>query len=229
MSKYSKVTQNDTQGNTRWIACSVCDCETSHQVLVSANIRDKDKYEGTQYWEEYEIVQCQGCRTISFRKNWRSTEDFTYDEVTHEMELEDHPQIFPPRVAGRHRLRDSSKLKLSIRQIYAETHSALCNHLPTLASVGMRVLIETICRDKGANDGTLQNKIDNLVGMGVLTKDGADILHSLRIMGNEAAHEVAPQSEDNLSVAFDVVEHLLEGVYLLPLKAKSLNKKKSPW
>jgi len=61
--------------------------------------------------------------------------------------------------------------------------------------------------------------------MGVLTKDGADILHSLRNMGNDAAHEVKPHSEVELNVAFDVVENLLENVYLLPQKAKKLPKK----
>jgi hypothetical protein len=61
--------------------------------------------------------------------------------------------------------------------------------------------------------------------MGVLTNDGATILHSLRNMGNDAAHEVKPHREEELKVAFDVVENLLESVYLLPLKAKKLPKK----
>jgi hypothetical protein len=61
--------------------------------------------------------------------------------------------------------------------------------------------------------------------MGVLTKENADILHSLRNMGNDAAHLVIPHSEEELNVAFDVVENLLYSVYLLPLKAKKLPKK----
>ncbi len=61
--------------------------------------------------------------------------------------------------------------------------------------------------------------------MGVLTTDGPSNLHCLRIMGNQAAHEVKPHSEADLSIAFDVVEHLLEGVYILPKKATKLPKR----
>ena len=62
--------------------------------------------------------------------------------------------------------------------------------------------------------------------MGVLTKDGAEILHSLRILGNIAAHEVTPHSDDQLAVAMNVVEHLLNGVYILPKAASHLPKRK---
>lgn len=53
--------------------------------------------------------------------------------------------------------------------------------------------------------------------------EGAKILHSLRIMGNQAAHKVKPHSEEDLRTAFDVVEHLLQGVYVLPAKASRLS------
>jgi hypothetical protein len=49
-----------------------------------------------------------------------------------------------------------------------------------------------------------------------------------RIMGNVAAHEVKPHKENELNTAFDVVEHLLVGVYLLPAKAAILPEKKAP-
>jgi hypothetical protein len=58
------------------------------------------------------------------------------------------------------------------------------------------------------------------VGLGVLTQDGADILHKLRTLGNDAAHEVKPHSLQELGLAFDVVDHLLLGVYILPDHAK---------
>lgn len=226
MSKFGEVTLNKTQGEERWIPCSVCDGETLHKVLVSANIHENDKYEGIQSWEEYEVVQCQGCRTISFRQNWQSTEEFTWDEVAHDMDLDDHPQIFPPRVAGRHKLRGSARLNYFIRAIYDETHSALCNHMPVLAGAGIRALVEVVCKDKGAKGSNLEQRIDDLVTIGVLGRDGAEILHSLRIMGNQSLHEITPQSEEDLNTALDVAEHLLEGVYILPAQASALPKRK---
>lgn len=226
MSRYASVSLNDTQEQERWLACSECDGQTSHKVLVSANTSEsKDPDDEMQEWYQYEIVQCQGCRTISFRKNWQFSEDYHMDEISGTPELDDHEDLYPGRVAGRHKLRGSMFLPLQIIRIYNETHSALCNKLYVLAGVGIRALIEVVCKDNSANGSNLEKQIDNLVTMGVLTKDGAEILHSLRIMGNKAAHEVKPNSEEDLNTAFDVVEHLLQGVYLLPKKAKKLPKR----
>ena len=118
-------------------------------------------------------------------------------------------------------------LPWQIRRIYKETHSALCNSQPILAGAGIRALIEVISKDKKAKGFNLEKRINSLVDIGVLTKEGARILHSLRVMGNEAIHEVKPHTQSDLSIAFDVVEHVLQGVYLLPAKAKNLPKQKA--
>ena len=94
------------------------------------------------------------------------------------------------------------------------------NDQPVLAGVGVRALVETICDDKQAAGSSLANRIDSLVTLGVLTQDGATILHKIRTLGNSAAHEVKPHSTESLGVAMDVCEHLLEGVYVLPHHAK---------
>lgn len=77
-----------------------------------------------------------------------------------------------------------------------------------------------VCKDKNAAGGDLFAKINSLVVLGVLTKDGANILHKLRTLGNNAAHEVKPHTPKELGLAFDVVDHLLLGVYILPEHAK---------
>ena len=50
----------------------------------------------------------------------------------------------------------------------------------------------------------------------------ATALHSLRFMGNAAAHEMKAHLQKELNAAFDVVEHLLYGVYVLPKQAAQL-------
>lgn len=133
-----------------------------------------------------------------------------------------HVELYPSRLEGRHKLDKSDLLPKEIIRIYNETHAALCNNLSVLAGIGIRALIETICKEKSAQGSNLEKKIDSLVTMGVLTPDGAEILHSLRILGNEAAHEVKPHTEITLGIAMDVVEHLLKGVYILPAVASKL-------
>ena len=70
--------------------------------------------------------------------------------------------------------------------------------------------------------GNLENQINDLITAGVITADGGRILHSLRFMGNKAAHEVKAHTPEELGIAMDVIDHLLLGVYILPDKAKRL-------
>ena len=62
--------------------------------------------------------------------------------------------------------------------------------------------------------------------MGVLTKTDAAVLHEIRSMGNEAAHESKPHSDEQLSLAMEVVEHLLKSVYIIPFKLAKFAKPK---
>lgn len=41
-------------------------------------------------------------------------------------------------------------------------------------------------------------------------------MHRLRSLGNEAAHEVKPQSEEQLYMAMQIIDHMLEGTYIIP-------------
>jgi len=72
----------------------------------------------------------------------------------------------------------------------------------------------------------LEKKIDDLVVKGVLTRDGADTLHSTRILGNRSAHETISATDGELDIAMDIVENLIKSVYVIPQKAQKLNKKK---
>jgi hypothetical protein len=90
-----------------------------------------------------------------------------------------------------------------------------------LAGIGIRAIVETVCKDKESSGRNLASKIDDLVTQGVLTRDGANILHKLRTLGNESAHEVTPHDNVQLGLALDVVDHLLTGVYILPHHARA--------
>jgi hypothetical protein len=62
--------------------------------------------------------------------------------------------------------------------------------------------------------------------IGVLSKANAEVLHSIRIFGNEVVHKINIPSEDLLSVAMDIVENLLQSTYILPHLKETLDKRK---
>jgi hypothetical protein len=213
-----KLKMNNTQGEKIWIPCGKCSGNTLHKVLLSADKYDDDD---NGFWtlDSYQIVQCQGCTEISFR-NYLN--DARSDSRGEKGAIE---EIYPSRVAGRHVLRSVHILPGNISNIYEETHKALCSKQLILAGIGIRALLEAVCKEKSATGKDLEQKIDNLVGAGILTKSGAEILHGLRILGNVSAHEVKPHSENTLSLAMDVIEHLLTDVYILPTQSAKLPKR----
>ena len=67
--------------------------------------------------------------------------------------------------------------------IYKEAIVALTNHAPILAGLGLRALLETVCKERSATGDTLFKKIDSLVASKVLTPTSATILHKIRTLG----------------------------------------------
>jgi hypothetical protein len=190
---------------------------TNHEIIRSVVVR-RD-FDFMDHWEYFQIVKCRGCDDISFRYNWVSTDDCIIEDQ--HTEFIDHVRLYPPRLAGRAPLDKAYQLPPRIYSIYSETHAALCSQQPVLAGIGMRAIVEAVCADQEAKEWNLKLKIESLVEKDVLTRRGAEILHGIRTMGNEAAHEMQPNTEEELRTALDVVEHLLNGVYLLRMTSGS--------
>lgn len=113
------------------------------------------------------------------------------------------------------------ELPLQIRKIYVETHQAFNANLPVLAGIGLRALVEAVCKEKNAEGKALSNKIDYLADNKILTTSGQELLHKIRTLGNKSAHEVQPHSLKQLALAMDVVESLLKDVYIYPNLVKN--------
>ena len=190
--------------------------------MVSADLSGTDGigHDYEVHWaSNHQIIQCQGCDTISFRKEDSNSQDGYVQIGPDEWGDIIYEELYPNRNEGRVPIRDIHLLPTDIERIYAETLKAMNGGQPVLSGIGIRALIETTTKERNANGNDLKEKIDSLVTQGVLTKDGANILHQLRVLGNEAAHEVKPHSTDQLNLAMDVIEHLLQGVYILPYHA----------
>jgi hypothetical protein len=216
---------NKTQNTEDRLTCAKCLRVTRHKVLQSVDIEGEDLGWDVSYTNNYQIVQCQGCDAISFCKRHSDSDDVEWDHELEDAVPNVTVQLYPSRLAGRQKLRRAHSLPREVSRIYDETHAALCSKQPILAGIGIRALVETVCTEKAATGFNLEAKIDNLVAKGVLTSTGAETLHSMRILGNEAAHEVKPHSEETLGLAMDVVEHLLNDVYVLPALTSKLPKR----
>ncbi|MCC7699246.1 DUF4145 domain-containing protein [Janthinobacterium sp. EB271-G4-7A] len=213
-----KYEVNESQGEELNLPCTQCSGAPSHKVVSSYDEKgsDGDQEYSVDWNTKYQIVQCQGCKTISFRQASTNSEDYhqvgpgEYDYAVSE-------KLFPSRSAGRKGLGESTHyLPQTVERIYDETLTALANQCPVLSGIGLRALLETVCKEKNAGGGNLFNQIDSLKNSNILTPASAAILHKIRTLGNEAAHEVKPHTGRQLGLAMEIIEHLLKESYILP-------------
>lgn len=219
-----EITQNKTNDKIYKLSCKKCDGKTNHKVLSSVENHwfFEDFIQGI---DKFEIASCCGCSDISFRFSSTNTEDVVCNEETGDTDYVETEELYPNRVVGRRKISETYFLPDLVLKIYKETHGALSGKFNILASIGIRALIEAICKNSNAVGTNLENKINNLVTIGILTKVNADVLHETRILGNSAAHEMIEPSQEHLNIAMDIVESLLLTVYIIPEKAKRLRKK----
>ena len=74
-----------------------------------------------------------------------------------------------------------------------------------LSGIGLRALIESICKDQGIRGKYLEKRIDGLASNGVLTIRQASILHAHRFLGNAVAHEITSAHPSEIAVALEIV------------------------
>ena len=199
------------------IPCDECGRHTRHKILAETHMH-WDYYGEGDVWIDYQIIQCQGCLAVSFCEESLCSQDIMYGEQDPPKER----RIFPNRIVGRQMMQEAQRLPVSVYSIYEETHSALCAELFVMTGFGLRAIIEAVCKDKEIAGQNLKIKIDSLAEAGLITKAGAEILHRLGFMVNAAAHDMKVHAAFEISAAFDVIEYLLQGVYILPEQAALL-------
>lgn len=184
----------ESQGKEVRAHCAECQRETTHTVTASAEYESQysDRGFSMTSWDDYQVIECKGCQTLSFRHVNRNTENTDHDSETEEEFLVETVKRYPELDSGRSELRHSELLPNPIQQIYQETLSALNGGMRVLSGIGLRAMVETMCKDRKAAGRNLEDRIDGLVAQGVVARDGAEILHGLRIMGNLAARAQGP-------------------------------------
>lgn len=241
-----KYEENKTKDKLLQVQCIECKRDTRHQVVQSLDYSGSEVFEGGEYsieWEsKYQIIQCQGCMTVTFRQvNWFS-EDVQqigpdeWDYGTTEI-------LFPKRTKYTVPIKDFMNVPHNLRRIYRETIECFNNDAYTLSAAGLRALVEGLCVELNVKDGpkeitkdgvkeikrfsNLEGKIAGLYEKGYLTQQHSCVLHEHRYLGNEAIHELAQPSRDELALAIEIIEHVFDSVYEIPQKAHDLQNKRA--
>lgn len=202
------------------VLCDRCGGSRNHAVLKEHVEWWCDNEEAPfNGWREktcYQVCKCLGCDAIRFRRE--------YTDPTTCGPSGDNPliTIYAEQIAQRHRVNVRLAEIPVVGGIYAETVAAFNGDLLILAGAGLRVTVEAICKEKGMKGKDLQERIDALVTSKLLGKPQGDLLHAARYIGNVTLHEIERPPASEIASGLEIVEGLLNLIYILPPQATEL-------
>ena len=162
------------------------------------------------------IWSCAGCDEETFE--WQ----FMYaSSDSNAKSFEANGSYFPERSADSIQPKVFCELKPELTRLYREVITCFKQDCLLLCTIGLRALIEGICRDKGLKQENLENKIDGLIKF-LPSVNVIEALHTFRFAGNDAAHRLEALTRDDAKKAIGVMEDLLNFLYDLDYKASQV-------
>lgn len=217
-------TGSEKVGDKKLVYCNRCKGDTRHECLliksrkedIVFNEEDEHPIIITEQWS-YIVWQCLGCDSLTLEE--RYTDDSRLDSGEYWWDVTFHPS----RVRNKIRPKYFNRLPENLNNIYKESIATFNANARVLCAAGIRSLIEGICVNKEIRGKNLEEKIDGLCT--ILPVSIVKNLHSLRFMGNIATHELAPPPTDDLRLAVEICEDLLNYLYELDYKTSRLGER----
>ena len=212
------ITIPESVSENKRIFCNKCGNETNH-ILQAEYHTDypNENPDGSYAFVErlgYRFWVCAGCGTGTL-------EEYYVFDINNDYDSRPMVTYYPERTQVHIEAKTFKKLPGRLTDIYREILRAYNGTLRVLCALGIRALLEGICADKGISGDNLKTKIDNMIDI-PLPENIVQNLHSLRFIGNDAAHELEAPSGDELKLAISICEDLLNYVYELDYKASQL-------
>lgn len=201
------------------IFCNNCKNDTNH-MCVAEHYRDYENNnpDGSIGFVErlgYRLWICAGCERGTME------EFYIFNLTQKEPSSIPEEHYFPERSRLHVKDKNFKQLPDKLTTIYRETLHAFNNKLVVLCAMGIRGLLEGICANKNITGRNLKKRIENLAS--ILPQNIVNNLHGIRFIGNEAAHELSAPNINELRLAIEICEDLLNFLYELDYKASRLN------
>jgi|GEM_PF-762055 hypothetical protein len=211
--------------------CPDCDRETAHKTMAGVILNyadDENDMESFYVTENHQIIKCNGCHLIRYKEEYYDSECYSPDKP--------EISIYPVK----RKALDQFDIPEFLRKIYIETNSALASELAILAGIGLRSMVEAICKDliekqeqetgetiqvsvdkqsttkKSIQEVSLKRKIEYFKEIRIFNENFEQILQIIREIGNDATHETKALPLRHLKSAMQIIEHFIRHHYLSP-------------
>ena len=203
------------------IHCNECRRKTDHRLLKTIKGDSGSELideEGSSIWWEttFDLLQCCGCREAVLRRTYEFSE-WDYADV----------RYFPPRVS-RHPPKWVYDLPGDLRLLLEEVYRALDANNHQLPMMGARTLVDMVIVEKVGDVGGFAKKLKELEKAGFVSSKHREVLEAALDAGSAAAHRGYAATPDVVNIVMDIVENLLQAVYVLQGAAQKLRKSTPP-
>ena len=189
--------------------CNVCRRRCKHRsILCDGGCLETlapDKSEEVVFHRS-DVFKCASCGFLSLRY-------FGVQVMGPEVEVWYPPEIARGRPSWWSELPDGS-----IRELLEEVYSAVVHDNTRLAAMGIRALIEQIAIEKATSlpNSSFPNKLRMLVAEGLIAAKSQPALEQVLELGHAAIHRGHRPHMIPLVQCLDIVENMLEAIYVLP-------------
>lgn len=115
-----------------------------------------------------------------------------------------------------------ASLPAKIHEMLLEVRYALQKQLSALPSMGLRSIIDMVCNDQVGDIGSFAGKLHKLEEKRLITPKKRKIIETLLEVGHASIHRGYFPTAEDLQVVMDIVDHLLEELYVLDKTSESL-------
>ena len=196
-----------TVGETHRLICPSCKRYTNHKVLRSITHDWATAGNDICGYDDYTIVQCLGCEGISYATTSSDSESMD-DDGGYAITLRQYPEVNIEHTA----ITLPYSTPVDVREAYNEASKALSYGLTHLGAIGMRLIIELICKAENGVGKNLFERIDSLREQHIISESVADTIHGIRFFGNDAVHDNKVKTHE-LNAAWQTVNILISYIY----------------
>jgi len=158
------------------------------------------------------MLECRGCHFVTLRRTFTFSE-WDGSEV----------QCFPAPVSRRLPAW-KGKLPSEVVALMEEVYTALHADSRRLAMMGTRTLIDMAILETVGDVGTFQSKLNAMKNGGYVAQRQVEVLEAALNAGHAAGHRGHLPSTDELKEVMDILENLLQAIYVLGDVAARLKK-----
>ncbi|MGE5504148.1 MAG: DUF4145 domain-containing protein [Actinomycetota bacterium] len=202
--------------------CRQCGGDRHHSVVAETTRTWDDEHAPVYGGDTWAILECGGCRTITFAHNHWFSEDFDWDESGPVPTI--HRDLYPPAPPRKmpewgvdgyicYNIGD-----LWVSKLHQDVYSAIGLKAFSLAAMGTRAIVDFVVTSKAGDSGDFRAKLRRLCGQGLITETQVEVIYAAFDAGSAAAHRGYNPAQEDVFTLLDITESLLHQIYIAPLQ-----------